>query len=110
MMTNFAKLPTWMDKSHVYAVVETPRGSRAKLAFDPKLSVFTLAKPLFAGLTYPYDWGFIPSTQAEDGDPLDVLVIHDAGTYPGLVLRCKPIGVLEVLQTTKGGKERNDRV
>jgi inorganic pyrophosphatase len=63
-----------------------------------------------AGLTYPYDWGFIPSTAAEDGDPLDVLMIHDAATYPGLILRCKPIGVLEVLQITKGGTERNDRV
>jgi inorganic pyrophosphatase len=63
-----------------------------------------------AGLTYPYDWGFIPSTLAEDGDPLDILVIHDAGTYPGLVLRCRPIGVLEVLQITKGENERNDRI
>jgi inorganic pyrophosphatase len=61
-------------------------------------------------LTYPYDWRFIPSTEAEDGDPLDVLVIHDAATYPGLLMRCKPIGVLEVLQTTKGKKERNDRI
>ena len=52
----------------------------------------------------------MPSTKADDGDPLDVLVIHDAATYPGLVLRCKPIGVLEVLQTEKGRKERNDRV
>jgi inorganic pyrophosphatase len=109
-MTNFAKLPTWADKQHVYAVVETPRGSRAKLEFDPKLGAFTLAKPLLAGLTYPYDWGFIPSTRAEDGDPLDVLIIHDAATYPGLVLKCKPIGVLEVVQTSKGKKERNDRV
>ena len=70
----------------------------------------TMAKPLLAGLTYPYDWGFIPSTKAEDGDPLDVLIIHDAATYPGLVLTCKPIGILEVLQTSEGKKERNDRV
>jgi inorganic pyrophosphatase len=101
---------TWADSGHVHAVVETPRGSRAKLEFDPKLGAFTLANPLLAGLTYPYDWGFIPSTKAEDGDPLDVLIIHDAATYPGLVLTCKPIGVLEVLQSSKGMKERNDRV
>ena len=63
-MTNYFKLPTWADNDHVYAVVETPRGSRAKLEFDPKLGAFTLAKPLLAGLTYPYDWGFIPSTTA----------------------------------------------
>jgi inorganic pyrophosphatase len=109
-MTKFLKLPTWADKTNIHAVIETPRGSHCKLEFDSKLRAFTLAKPLMAGLSYPYDWGFIPSTQAEDGDPLDVLVIHDAATYPGLVLRCKPIGVLEVLQITGKGKERNDRV
>ena len=110
-MTNYFKLPTWADDNRVYAVVETPRGSHAKLEFDPKLGAFTLAKPLLTGLTYPYDWGFIPSTKAEDGDPLDVLIIHDAGTYPGLVLKCRPIGVLEVVQSSRGRKqERNDRV
>jgi inorganic pyrophosphatase len=72
------------------------RGSHAKLEFDPSLGAFTLSKPLLAGLTYPYDWGFIPSTRADDGDPLDVLIIHDAGTYPGLIMKCRPIGVLEV--------------
>jgi inorganic pyrophosphatase len=107
---HLTKLPTWADKTHIYAVVETPRGNHCKLEFDPQLRAFTLAKPLMAGLTYPYDWGFIPSTKAQDGDPLDVLVIHDAGTYPGLVLRCRPIGVLEVLQIRKGEKERNDRI
>src|SRR6267143_5354854 len=109
-MTNLLKIPAWADDQSIYAVVETPRGSSCKLDFDPKHRAFTLAKPLLAGLTYPYDWGFIPSTEAEDGDPLDVLMIHDAATYPGLILRCKPIGVLEVLQITKNGKERNDRI
>jgi inorganic pyrophosphatase len=109
-MTNFTKLPTWADKAHIHAVVETPRGSSCKLEFDSKLRVFTLSKPLMAGLTYPYDWGFIPSTKADDGDPVDVLVIHETGTYPGLVMRCRPIGLLEVLQTTERKKNRNDRV
>jgi inorganic pyrophosphatase len=109
-MTNLLKLPTWADKSHVLTVIETPRGSSCKMDFDPKLRVFTLAKPLMVGLTYPYDWGFIPSTKADDGDPMDVLVIHDSATYPGLVLRCKPIGILEVVQKSHGKKERNDRV
>jgi inorganic pyrophosphatase len=109
-MTDLSRLPTWADKARIYTVVETPRGSRSKLEFDPKLNAFTLAKPLLAGLTYPYDWGFIPSTKAEDGDPLDVLLIHDAATYPGIVLRCVPIGILEVLQTRKGKQERNDRI
>lgn len=51
-MKNFTKLPTWADKTHIHAVVETPRGSRSKLDFGPQLRVFTLAKPLLIGLTY----------------------------------------------------------
>jgi inorganic pyrophosphatase len=109
-MTNLLKIPAWADDHSIYAVVETPRGSSCKLDFDPELRVFTLARPLMVGLTYLYDWGFIPSTEAEDGDPLDVLVIHDAQTYPGVVLRCMPVGILEVEQQSNGKKERNDRV
>lgn len=109
-MANLLKLPTWADDEHVYAVVETPRGSTCKLDLDPKLGAFMLSKPLMAGLSYPYDWGFIPSTKAPDGDPLDVLIVHDAKTYPGVVLTCRPVGVLEVEQKSGGNTERNDRV
>jgi len=63
-----------------------------------------------AGLSYPFDWGFVPSTKAPDGDPLDVFIIHDAKTYPGVVLKCRPVGVLEVEQTSDGKRERNDRI
>src|SRR6478672_7296922 len=110
-MSDFHKLPTRDRNGNVHVVVETPRGSAAKLEFDPDLQAFTLSKSLILGLSYPYDWGFIPSTRGEDGDPLDVLVLHDAATAPGLVLKCKVIGVLEVLQTEKKGKGiRNDRL
>ena len=91
-MATFLKLPTWADKDLTNCVVETPRGISCKLDWDPGLKVFTLAKPLMAGLTYPYNWGFIPSTEAEDGDPIDVLIIHNSKTYPGVVLRCHPVG------------------
>ena len=105
------KLPVRSKAGDVHVVVETPRGSAAKLEFDPDLHVFTLSKPLILGLTYPYDWGFIPSTEGEDGDPVDVLVMHDVATAPGLVLKCKIIGVLQVLQGEKGKKSvRNDRL
>jgi inorganic pyrophosphatase len=77
-MTNFLKLPTW--DGHIHTIVETPRGSTCKLDFDPDLGVFTLAKPLMAGLSYPVDWGFIRSMKAPDDDPLDVVIIHDART------------------------------
>jgi inorganic pyrophosphatase len=110
-MPSLLHLPASSKKGDVHVVVETPRGSAAKLGYDPELQVFTLSKSLILGLTYPYDWGFIPSTRGEDGDPLDVLVLHDAATAPGLVLKCKIIGVLEVLQSQKGEKAiRNDRL
>jgi inorganic pyrophosphatase len=109
-MADLCKLPVRDKKGDVYVVVETPRGSAAKLEYEPDLQLFTLSKSLILGLTYPYDWGFIPSTKADDGDPVDVLIIHDAATYPGLVLRCKPVGILEIEQTKKGKKERNDRI
>jgi inorganic pyrophosphatase len=104
-------LPVRNGDGDVHAVVETTRGSAAKLEYDPDLQAFTLSKELMLGLTYPYDWGFIPSTKGEDGDPIDVLVLHDAATAPGLVLKCKIIGVLEVLQSERGKKPiRNDRL
>src|SRR5215471_15389689 len=110
-MVDLLKLPACNAKDDVHVVVETPRGSAAKLEFDPGLQVFTLSKALILGLTYPYDWGFVPSTKGEDGDPIDVLVLHDAAKAPGLVLKCKIIGVLEVLQSEKGKKGiRNDRL
>jgi inorganic pyrophosphatase len=109
-MPNLSKLPAWAGPELVHVVVETPRGARAKLDFNPELKTFVLAKSLMMGLSYPYDFGFIPSTKAEDGDPVDVMVIHDAATCPGLVIRCKLIGVLQTLQRTKHGRVRNDRV
>ncbi len=109
-MPNFINLPPFAEDGAVHVVVETPRGSRAKFAYDPKLETFTLTKSLLVGLTYPHDWGFVPSTRAEDGDPLDVMVIHDATTFPGLVFACRIIGILQIEQKSKGKAERNDRL
>ena len=78
--------------------------------YDPELQIFTLSKSLLVGLTYPHDWGFVPSTKAEDGDPIDIMVIHDAATSPGLVLTCRVIGVLQIEQKSKSNAERNDRL
>jgi inorganic pyrophosphatase len=109
-MPALINLPTFAEDGDVHVVVETPRGSRAKFAYDPKLETFTLTKSLLVGLTYPYDWGFVPSTKADDGDPIDIMVIHDATTFPGLVLTCRVIGILQIKQKTKGKVERNDRL
>jgi inorganic pyrophosphatase len=109
-MPNFFNLPSFTEDGDVHVVVETPRGSRAKLAYDPKLESFALSKSLLTGLTYPHDWGFVPSTKADDGDPLDIMVIHDAATFPGLVVTCRVIGVLQIEQKSKKKSERNDRL
>jgi inorganic pyrophosphatase len=111
-MSDLSALPTWTKEGTIHVVVETPRGARAKVKLEPDLGVMMLTKPLMLGLAFPYDFGFIPSTHAEDGDPLDALVIHDAATWPGLVIRCRASGVVKVAQREQGkrGKVRNDRI
>jgi len=98
------------DKSLFQVVIETPKGSRNKFALDPKQHIFELKKVLPAGMTFPYDFGFVPSTKAEDGDPIDVLVLMDEPAFPGCVLKCRPIGVIEGEQGDKKKKVRNDRI
>jgi inorganic pyrophosphatase len=110
IVPNFINLPAFTEHGDVQLVIETPRGSRAKFAYDPKLETFTLSKSLLVGLTYPHDWGFVPSTKADDGDPIDIMVVHDAATFPGLVLTCRVIGILQIEQKKKGKAERNDRL
>ena len=98
------------DKKMLRVVIETPKGSRNKFAFDPDERIFELKKVLPAGMTFPYDFGFVPSTEADDGDPVDVLVLMDEPAFPGCVLTCRPIGVIEGEQGDKKDKERNDRI
>ena len=98
------------DKKMLRVVIETPKGSRNKFAFDSKQHIFELKKVLPAGMTFPYDFGFVPSTKADDGDPVDVLVLMDEPAFPGCVLFCRPIGVIQGEQGNKHDKERNDRI
>lgn len=97
-------------KATIQVIIETPKGSRNKYAFDPKQKVFELKKVLPAGMAFPYDFGFVPSTLAEDGDPVDVLVLMDEPAFPGCLLKCRIIGIIEGEQKSKKGKERNDRI
>ena len=96
----------------VVVVVETPSGSGNKLKFDEDLGVYRLDRVLPAGMTFPFDFGFIPETVAADGDPLDAIVLLDAPVHPGCVVLARLIGVLEAEQKDKGQRswERNDRV
>jgi inorganic pyrophosphatase len=92
------------------AVIETPQGSRNKLKYEPTEEAFAVSSSLPAGMAFPFDFGFIPRTRAEDGDPLDVLVLMDAPAYPGCIVEIRLLGVLEVDQTKDGTTVRNDRL
>jgi inorganic pyrophosphatase len=94
----------------IQVIIETPKGSRNKYAFDKDQGVFALTRVLPTGMAFPYDFGFVPSTKAEDGDPTDVLVLMDEPAFPGCLLRCRVIGVIEGRQGKKKKGERNDRI
>lgn len=98
------------DKSSIRVVVETPKGRRNKYKFEPAFGAFTLSKVLPDGMVFPYDFGFVPSTLAEDGDPIDVLILMDEPAFTGCILPCRLIGVIEGTETEGGKSERNDRL
>ena len=104
-------LPIRKDGLYV-VVIETPSGSGNKLKFDDELGVYRLDRVLPAGMTFPFDFGFVPQTVAEDGDPLDVIVLLDAPVHPGCVVPARLIGLLQAEQQDGGSGpwERNDRV
>ncbi len=90
----------------IHVVVETPRGSRNKYKYDEELGLFRLNRVLFAGASFPYDFGYVPATRGGDDDPLDVLLLMDEPAFPGCVVRARAIGVL---LASKDGKP-NHRV
>lgn len=95
---------------HFTCIVETPRGSGGKVNFEPALGCYKLGKTLPAGLVFPFDFGFIPATVGEDGDPLDVIIISEIQSFPGCALDCRIIGALKAHQTEQNGERvRNDR-
>jgi inorganic pyrophosphatase len=98
------------DDGVVHVIIETEKGSRNKFSYDEKLNIFRLKKVLPQGMTFPYDFGFIPSTVAEDGDPLDVLVLMDEPGCTGCLVECRIIGAILGEQTEDGKHVRNDRL
>jgi inorganic pyrophosphatase len=98
------------DEELIQVIIETPKGSRNKFAFEPEQKIFHLTKVLPAGMAFPYDFGFVPSTLAEDGDPTDVLVLMDEPAFAGCLLTCRIVGVIEAEQGDKKKTVRNDRI
>ena len=110
MASNLQHLPYQDPESGLYQVIiETPKGSRNKYTYDDKRALFTLKGVLPAGASFPYDFGFLPATLGEDGDPLDVLLLLDEPAFPGCLVLARIIGVLAVAQTKEGRTLRNDR-
>jgi inorganic pyrophosphatase len=94
----------------VDVIIETPGNNRNKFKYDPETKIIKLSKVMPEGMHFPYDFGFVPSTKAEDGDPVDVLVLTDAPLFPGCAVECRLIGVVEAEQEQQGKRNRNDRL
>ena len=93
------RLPTFTSAKDrtVHVVVECPRGTSAKLKYEPKLGAMTFGRSLPSGVVFPHDFGFVPSTKAEDGDPLDAMILGEITTAPGVVVVCRPVAIFEAL-------------
>src|ERR1041385_7490412 len=107
----FSNLDAYGDDSHVLnVIIESPKGDGNKFSYDSELGLFRLKKILPAGSVFPFDFGFIPATLCDDGDPLDVLVLMDIPVFAGCLVPCRVIGVIEAKEKEKGRVERNDRL
>ncbi len=90
-------------------IIETPKGSRQKYTYDAALKLFRLKKVLAPGLVFPFDFGFIPGTKGEDGDPFDILVLSEYESFPGCLVDVRIAGCLTAVQTLGKHSFRNDR-
>ena len=111
-MADLTLLPHQLDDKNFVcrAIIETPKGCRNKFDYDPDSGLFMLGGLLPEGMMFPFDFGFIPSTLGEDGDPLDILVLMDAPAHVGCLIHVRIIGVIMAQQIEDGKAERNDRL
>jgi inorganic pyrophosphatase len=111
-MPDLTSLPLQLDAkaAQCRAIIETPKGSRNKFDYDPDSNLFMLGGLLPEGMMFPFDFGFIPSTLGEDGDPLDVMVLMDAPAHVGCLIDIRIIGVISAEQTEHGKTKSNDRL
>src|SRR5438270_8397211 len=110
-MNPLTKLPPFDPKSDaLHVVIDTPKGCRNKFAYDEKRKCYLLKTVLPHGAVFPFDFGSIPGTIAEDGDPLDALVLMDEPAFCGCLIESRLVGVIEAEQSETGKIERNDRL
>ena len=104
------QLPTRDKDGNYRVVVEAAAGTRSKFKFEPALGVLSLHAMLPLGTSFPYAFGFVPSTRGEDGDPLDALLLIDEAVPPGLTVPSRLVGAIRANQTRDGETVRNDRL
>jgi inorganic pyrophosphatase len=111
MKPEVLKIPSFDARTgNLNAIIETPRGSRNKYVYEKQSGLFLLKKILPAGMVLPFDFGFIPSTLAADGDPLDVMIVTEDRLFPGCLVQARLLGAFKCEQGQKGKFERNDRL
>ncbi len=112
MMNDISRLPHELDreKRQCKAIIETPKGRRTKFKYENDSGLFSLSKVLPQGFSFPFDFGFIPSTVSEDGDPLDVVVLMDEPAHVGCLLQVRLLGAIKVEQTSEGKKITDPRL
>src|SRR6266850_1500926 len=111
-MADLTSLANHLDTKNVQcrAIIETPKGSRNKFKYDPESELFKLGRLLPEGMMFPFDFGFIPSTLGDDGDPLDIMVLMDAPAHVGCLIDVRIIGIIKAKQTEDGETETNNRL
>lgn len=95
---------------YINVIIETPKGSRVKYVYTPDSGLFRVKRVLPEGMIFPFNFGFIPKTFAEDGDPLDILLLNDESIVPGSLVRAQLIAVIKAKQTENGKTFVNDRI
>lgn len=105
------ELPPWDSSTGLlHVLVDTPKGSAVKFKYDLEKLCYTISHVLPPGTVFPFDFGSIPSTRADDGDPLDVLILMEEPSFPSCLVPVRLIGVIEAEQTQEGKTDRNDRL
>jgi len=100
------RIPAQPKPGLINVLIEIAAGSKNKYEYDKELQAFALDRVLYSSVKYPYDYGFIPNTLADDGDPLDGMVLMDEPTFPGCVIAARPIGMLEMID----GGDRDEKI
>lgn len=103
---DLSRIPAQPKLGVINVLIEIAAGSKNKYEFDKDLQAFALDRVLYSSVQYPYDYGFVPNTLADDGDPLDGMVMIDEPTFPGCVIASRPIGMLEMID----GGDRDEKI